>query len=363
MKADIKVTTFERAPGVFRIRIETNENGKRKFTTETLKGTQLDADARKVEILKDYRSGDLIQVTDETVKEFWTNWQSKRLGLKQISEVTLESQTNLIKPFFEDYADRPLRSIVKDDIEAFYLTRIRNVSAGTMTVTHHHLKAMFNQAVEAGQLAKNPMKRIAVPKGESEPRKPLEKRHIKALLAHVADKPFVGLMVRIALATGMRRGEICALRWSDIDLDAGIIHASRTVVRVRGSEYEKKPKTAKSIRSIRMTKSLWDELKAIAGKPDKHVLQTIWGDRPTLSYMTSATKEALRAIGLDEGYCLHSTRHSHATHLLKAKMPLKAVSERLGHANVEVTLTVYAGVLTGDDQELADSMEKVVNGG
>ena len=70
----------------------------------------------------------------------------------------------------------------------------------------------------------------------------------------------------------------------------------------------------------------------------------------------------MRAIGLDEGYCLHSTRHAHATHLLREKMPLKAVSERLGHANVEVTLSVYAGVLTGDDQALADSIDKVVNG-
>ena len=231
-----------------------------------------------------------------------------------------------------------------------------------MTITHHHLKAMFNQAVEAGLLTKNPMKRVSAPKGESEARKPLEKRHIKALLAYAADKPFLGRMIRLALATGMRRGEMCALRWSDIDLETGIIHVCRTVVRVGASEYEKKPKTAKSIRSIRMTKSLWEELKAAAGKPDKHVLQTVWGDRPTLAYMTSATKDALRAIGLDEGYCLHSTRHAHATHLLREKMPLKAVSERLGHANVEVTLAVYAGVLTGDDQALADSIDKVVNG-
>lgn len=358
----MKVTLLQRAPNVWRIRIETKENGQRKFRTETLKGSELDAQARKVEILKDHRSGDLVHITDDTVKMHWNKWQNKRLGLKQISELTLQSQQNLIKPFLDDYGTRQLKSITSDDIENFYLTRIRKVAAGTMTITHHHLKAMFNQAVEAGLLTKNPMKRVSAPKGESEARKPLEKRHIKALLAYAADKPFLGRMIRLALATGMRRGEMCALRWSDIDLDTEIIHVSRTVVRVGASEYEKKPKTAKSIRSIRMTKSLWEELKAAAGKPDKHVLQTVWGDRPTLAYMTSATKDALRAIGLDEGYCLHSTRHAHATHLLREKMPLKAVSERLGHANVEVTLAVYAGVLTGDDQALADSIEKVVNG-
>lgn len=358
----MNVTLFERSPGVWRIRIETKENGQRKFRTETLRGSSLDAEARKIEILKDHRSGDLVHITDDTVKQYWTKWQAKRLGLKQISELTEQSQQNLVKPFLADYGSRPLRSITPDDIENFYLSRIRKVAAGTMTITHHHLKAMFNGAIAAGHLTKNPMKRVAAPKGDSEARKPLEKRHIKALLAHAADKPFLGRMIRLALATGMRRGEMCALKWSDIDLETGIIHVSRTVVRVGSAEYEKKPKTAKSIRSIRMTKSLWDELKAIAGAPGKHVLQTVYGDRPTLAYMTSAMKDALRAIGLDEGYCLHSTRHAHATHLLREKQPLKAVSERLGHANVEVTLAVYAGVLTGDDQALADSMDKIVNG-
>jgi integrase len=359
----MKVTKLERAPGVWRIRIETkDEAGKRKFSTETIKGTELDAEARRVEILKDHRAGNLVQITDDTVQRHWDRWQAKRVALKEITDLTAESQKNLMKPFMALYGSRLLRSITPEDVETFYLSRIRDVAAGTMTITHHHLKAMFNQAVEAGLLAKNPMKKVAVPKGESDPRKPLEKRHIKALLDYAKDKPFLGRMVRLALHTGMRRGEMCALKWSDVDLENGIIHVSRTVVRVGNTEYEKKPKTKKSIRSIRIPKALVEELSAAAGKPDKPVLVTKWGDRPTLSHMTSTTKEALRAIGLDEGYCLHSTRHSHATHLLREKLPLKAISERLGHANVEVTLNVYAGVLTGDDQALADSIERVIAG-
>jgi len=356
----MKVTLLQRAPGVWRIRIETKENGQRKFRTETLKGSELDAQARKVEILKDHRSGDLVHITDDTVKMHWNKWQNKRLGLKQISELTLQSQQNLIKPFLDDYGTRQLKSITSDDIENFYLTRIRKVAAGTMTITHHHLKAMFNQAVEAGLLTKNPMKRVSAPKGESEARKPLEKRHIKALLAYAADKPFLGRMIRLALATGMRRGEMCALRWSDIDLDTGIIHVSRTVVRVGASEYEKKPKTAKSIRTIKMPQTLIDELRPIAGAPDAPVLITAYGGRPSISYMTRCVKKALLLIGLGDGYCLHSTRHSHATHLLRQRMPIKAVSERLGHASVDVTLSVYAHVIPGDDEALAATIDRVM---
>jgi len=359
----MKVTKLERAPGVWRIRIETqDEAGRRKFATETVRGTELDAEARRVEILKDHRAGTLVAVTDEAVQRHWDRWQSKRLALKEITELTADSQKTLMKPFMALYGSRLLRSVTPEDVETFYLARIREVSAGTMTITHHHLKAMFGQAVEAGLLAKNPMKKVTTPKGETDARKPLEKRHIKALLSYAEDKPFLGRMIRLALNTGMRRGEMCALRWSDVDLEAGVIYVSRTVVRVGNCEYEKKPKTKKSVRSIRIPKALVEELSAVAGKPHEPVLVTKWGDRPTLSHMTAATKDALRAIGLDEGYCLHSTRHSHATHLLREKLPLKAISERLGHANVEVTLSVYAGVLTGDDQALADSIERVIAG-
>lgn len=359
----MKVTKLQRAPGTWRIRIETRDQaGTRKFQTETVKGSELDAEARRVEILKQHRAGELVQITDDTVRAHWTKWQSRRLALKEISELTAESQTNLMKTFLALYGTRPLRSITPEDIEAFYLSRIREVAAGTMTITHHHLKAMFNQAVGAGVLTKNPMKKVSLPKGESDPRKPLEKRHIKALLSYAEDKPFLGRMIRLALHTGMRRGEMCALKWSDVDLENSTVHVSRTVVRVGKVELEKKPKTRKSIRSIRIPKALVEELSAVAGKPHQPVLMTKWGDRPTLAYMTSATKDALRAIGLDEGYCLHSTRHSHATHLLREKLPIKAISERLGHANVEVTLSVYAGVLSGDDQALADSMERVLAG-
>lgn len=359
----MKVTKLERSPGSWRIRIETrDETGRRIFKTETVKGSELDAEARRVEILKAHRSGDIVELTNDTVADHWTKWQDKRVALKEISDASRETQGNIAAPFLKAYGARQLRSITADDVEAFYLARIRSVGSGTMTITHQHLKVMFAQAHEAGIILKNPMAKISAPKGDTEPRKAFEARHIKALLAYVADKPFAGRLVRIALHTGMRRGEIAALRWADVDLDIGTISVSRTVVRVGKVEIEKKPKTKKSIRTIRIPQPLIEELRACQGAPHEPVLVTSRGERPTLSYMTNVVKEALRAIGLDDGYCLHSTRHSHATHLLREKLPLKAISERLGHANVEVTLSVYAGVLAGDDQALADSIGKVVAG-
>ena len=128
MEMAMKVTKLERTPGTWRIRIETrDEAGHRKFMTETVKGSEIDAEARRIEILKQHRSGDLLQVTDDTVRQHWDKWQAKRLGLKEISDLTAESQAHLIRPFMNVYGSRPLRSITSEDVEAFYLTRIREV--------------------------------------------------------------------------------------------------------------------------------------------------------------------------------------------------------------------------------------------
>jgi len=62
-------------------------------------------------------------------------------------------------------------------------------------------------------------------------------------------------------------------------------------------------------------------------------------------------------VGLGDGYCLHSARHSHATALLRKKMPVKAVSQRLGHSDVTTTLRTYAHVFETDDEDLAEAME------
>ena len=357
----MKVTLLERSPGSWRVRIETKDQaGQRAFATETVRGTRLEAEARRLEILQAHRTGDLFQVTSDTVAEYWGAWQQRRCALGEISDRTRQNQAEAMKPFLAVFGHRPIKSLSADEIQAWYVQRLQDVKPATVRLLHTHLKSLFRAAQDAGELPRNPMKKVTPPRVATEPRKPLEQRHIKALLAYAADKPFLGRMVRLALYTGLRRGELAALRWSDVDLDRGTISISRTIVRVGSVEIEKAPKTAKSIRTIKMPAALIEELRQIAGAPDAPVLITHFGGRPSINYMTMAMRDALDAIGLHDGYCLHSMRHSHATHLLRQRMPIKAVSERLGHANVEITLAVYSHAIPGDDEALADMIEKVM---
>jgi integrase len=153
---------------------------------------------------------------------------------------------------------------------------------------------------------------------------------------------------------------MAALRWSDVDLKNGRITVSRSRIRVGNTEIEKEPKSESGLRTVALPKTLIDMLQDRVSKPDAYVLTTSHGQRVSLGYLTSAIKEAMKAIGCDDGYCLHSTRHTHATHLLNAKMPIKAVSKRLGHSDISTTMRIYAKVLDQDDADLASAIDRVI---
>jgi len=298
-------------------------------------------------------------IQETTLAQHFARWNARRLGLKKITPSTAETYERALAALLARHGSAQLSAITGDLIEDFYIERLRVVSGATLRNTHVTLCALFASAVDAGLIAASPMARVETPEGRSGERNALEAHHIRALLAHAQDRPLLRLVVRLALATGMRRGELAALRWSDIDLAAGVIHVTRGLVRVGRSQKETQTKGGEG-RAVSLPADLLAELRAIAGQADAHVLRTNRGDAPTLAYLSEIVKDALRAIGLDKGFCLHSTRHAHATHLLAAHMPLKAVSQRLGHADVTVTMRVYAKVMSGDDAACAAAINAVM---
>jgi integrase len=102
------------------------------------------------------------------------------------------------------------------------------------------------------------------------------------------------------------------------------------------------------------------ELKVLYAAPDAPLLLTSVGQRPSLAHLSRVVGDAMAAVGLGEGFCLHSVRHSHATQLLRKKLPVKAVSQRLGHSDITTTLRTYAHVFAADDNELAQAMEDII---
>lgn len=218
------------------------------------------------------------------------------------------------------------------------------------------LRQALKYAVACDLITKNPCGFCKPPKLQRREMQVLdrEERTRMMRLARAAETTPLGLAIELALTTGMRRGEICALRWSDLgDCEVSVNHA---ISLEGGKIYEKDPKTSGSKRTIPLTKRLHAVLRAIEkdarrvaaelGTPfgNPYILGTPDPDsRPY--HPTRLTKEFRSFCDLNGFDCtFHDLRHTFATMMIGNGTDVRTVASYLGHANVALTLNTYAEV-------------------
>jgi integrase len=193
--------------------------------------------------------------------------------------------------------------------------------------------------------------------------------HATRTLLEAADEHDLdfGAVLRVLVATGARRGEVCGLRWSDVDSAGSTVTIRRSVASVAGGTVVKETKTH-AARRIAIDSETLDALERrreraqqladacrLAFNPDGYVFTSEPdGSRPMHpDTITGGFQRLCHRAGLD-GVRLHDLRHLHATQLLAAGVPVRTVSGRLGHANATTTLNVYAHFLEASDRQAAD---------
>lgn len=253
------------------------------------------------------------------------------------------------------------------------------------TVQHYHrmLSAVFTKAVQWGLVADNPCKRAESPKAEEVDIQVLEERDVARLLEALQDAPTqYSVITQLALLTGARRGELCALRWSDIDFAAGTISFNREVQTIPGvGRIFNTPKTKHSRRCIKMSPdcmqllqeyrqhqkaerfkigSEWVRKVEIEGKQvENDLLFTRWNGAPIdPDSITTWFGKFLAAHDLPPVH-FHSLRHTNASLLIAAHVPITTVSGRLGHAKTSTTTDIYAGFIRSADAAAADALASV----
>ena len=187
-----------------------------------------------------------------------------------------------------------------------------------------------------------------------------------AFLSAIKDDP-VFPMWRLVLATGLRRGELCGLRWRDLDLTTGQLTVASTRV-VAAGVVVGAPKTRAGSRVIALDAetvsvlALWRKRQAaerlVAGPAWADtglVFVDALGEPPHPETVTRWWRTAVEAADVP-AIRLHDARHTAATLMLRAGIPVKVVSQRLGHADVAVTMRVYQHVTAQDDQLAADAL-------
>ena len=253
------------------------------------------------------------------------------------------------------------------------------------TVQHYHrmLSSVFTKAVQWGLVAENPCKRAEAPKAQEVDVRALEEKDVVRLLEALQDAPTqYSVITQLALLTGARRGEICALRWSDIDMGAGTISIERTLQRIPGKgTVFNPPKTKRSRRCVKVGPdcvqllqeyrqhqkaerfkigSEWVRRVEIEGKRvENDLLFTKWNGAPMdPDDVTTWFGRFLAAHNLPAVH-FHSLRHTNASLLIAAHVPVTTVSGRLGHAKTSTTTDIYAGFIRSADAAAAEALTGV----
>ena len=220
---------------------------------------------------------------------------------------------------------------------------------------HSALHAALKDAVQAHVIPRNPTEGTTAPKPNYKPKRILTRAELDAFLAVVEQDEVWRDFFQTELMTGLRRGEICGLQWSDFDEESGMLKVCRTLHGQRKGEYTVgETKTGKGMRTILLPKTVADILRR--RKADT-ISQWIFPDpvkledpvKPGSAYLHMKT--LLQRAGLPS-IRFHDLRHTFATHALTSGVDAKTLSGILGHTNASFTLDTYTHV-TSDMQKQA----------
>jgi len=232
----------------------------------------------------------------------------------------------------------------------------------------------FEKAVTWQLIVRNPMDGIELPKVTKKAPSVVEKGSVSKLLERARTTRLYPLIL-LALATGARRGELLALEWPDLDFDNGQMNVTKSLeqtkagLRVKSTKSEKPRRfivPAGAIDALRKHRAEQDRDRSLFGA-DYQDHQLVFC-RPEGGYYSpdragARVVELMRKAGL-EGVSLHSLRHTHASELLSMGVPIPTVAKRLGHANANITLSIYAHALEADELAAAkiwdDAMVDVI---
>lgn len=301
-----------------------------------------------------------------TLRTYSEEWLASRMANPEIAARTVSKERARLANINKHLGDMLIAEITARDVRNF-LTAIRTVgpdgkaptvsgrplSGTTAQGILRTLKQIFEQAVDDEMVLRNPCQRVKAPKNDTEEREPLspmEAKRFQALLDAATPRPSL-VAFRLMLFAGLRRGEACAVRWSDFDADSGQI----TVARSLCSETLtfKEPKTEAGYRTIPLDAATVAYLKAFRatqaekllanGKSLKDACICAKADTDYMhpENLSRSLRRFCDAHGF-EGVTPHILRHTYCCLLFEANTDLKTVQHHMGHSDPTLTMRIYA---------------------
>jgi len=358
--------------GVYQAIVENgrDERGKRVQIFRDAK-TKKEARAVLQKLLRELDDGTFAQPSDLTVAEHLESWLADVVR-HQVAARTQDRYASIVACHLTPrLGAMKLSALRPDQIQRCYSDLLdAGLSPATVHKTHVVLHSALRSAVRTRLIARNPCDDLLLPKVRTPEIKALTDEEIGAML-RAAEGTRVAVPLLVLVSLGVRRGELLGLQWDDVDLEARNISVRRTLEESSAGVHLKQPKTVRSSRMVAVPASTVDALRAhhagqqharLAAGTEFNALGLVFpgpdGELWRPSTFAAACRRAFKRAGLT---CrLHDLRHTHATMLLRQGVHPKVVQERLGHANVSITLDIYSHCTANMQQEAAEKIDEAL---
>ncbi|MGB9866578.1 MAG: tyrosine-type recombinase/integrase [Bacillota bacterium] len=337
--------------------------GKRKRITRSVKGTKRQAEQVAQQLVAELQQGTYVKPQKITLADYLRQWLEVAC-VPRLSPKTIQGYRTCIENhIIPALGLLPVSEVVPLHLQTLYSSLLdTGLSNRTVELVHTVLHAALKQAVKWQLIPRNPADAVEPPRPARPEIHVLKPEQVPALLDAARGSPIEALVI-VALSTGLRRGELLALRWEDVDLKAGIIYVRRNLIRVDKQLIEKAPKTKRGQRSVPVPRMALEVLRNLSMRseatgPNDYVFCRQGGLPLDPSTVTHQFARIAKKMGF-EGLRFHDLRHTHATLLLSQGVHPKVVQERLGHETITTTIDTYSHVIPTLQEQARRALDAV----
>ena len=325
--------------------------------------------------------GEYVILENISFNAFVDRWENN-FAIKELSDTAymghMSRLNNHIKPIIGHHKMSEINTLLILDL----ISNLTRKDGKVNPLSHHAkedvyktLKSVFKYAKQWNVISKDPMVGVNKPKNNSLKEKDLnvyEAEEVRELFLLMQNEPFLWRMfITLAITAGFRRGENLGLDWTNINFESARIDINKTIVKGKSGAIVKTPKSRKSIRSISMPQDVMEQLKRyrIHWISEKLKMGDKWNETKrewlfcnedgTHYYPTSPTKW-WRSFCNRTGFRfirLHDLRHTSASLLIAQREHAKIISDRLGHADIRITMDTYGHTLRSADEGAAKKLD------
>ncbi len=361
--------------GTWSLKIATGKDiitGKYKYQWFTVQGSKKDAEKRLAEILHEIDTGAFINPAKTTLADFLRRWLDD-YAKPNLSPKTVEGYEHVITKYLIPAFGMIMLSQLKPEHLQRYYAEKRKSGLSAQTVRHHHaiLHKALKTAMEWELINRNAADSVSCPRAQPVEMQTWNEQEVNKFLEVAKGTPYYALFY-LALFTGMRRSELLALRWQDIDFIMSEVYVNRSLHVLKGGKVIlRSPKTKMGKRAVALPPSAYlvlDEYRKTQEANfllvDKVLSETDYvfsnlGEPLLPNTVSHAWGKTVTRAGI-KYIRFHDARHTHASLMLKQGIHPKIVQERLGHSSISITLDTYSHVAPGLQEAAAKRFDEAM---